>query len=443
MWQQENDRQPICSVMETKFELRAVMDRRQFIASGPAAIGVGANAATAQDYSDYSKDPRPDVSEGTCTAGSLDGDVFAGPPVVSGPASNEATILQPLKRMATGHLEYAVEGGEWNRVEALHAGMRPLSEHVLKFRLPDLPPGKRIRYRIVAHTIGWVKIRQFYHGEMKAGTPKVTDTREFRALDPMAASTSFVVWNDTHENDETLAKLHQHTSVLKPDFLLWNGDQSNDVHFERDMAGQFLTPSGMAIADQWPLAYVRGNHECRGPAAWSLPDFTGSPNDEFYYGFRSGPVAALVMDTGEDKHDSSRYFGGTAAYAKFQKTQAQWLKEVVTADWFNSAPHKILFCHIPLWFRHPRYGSFDGHKLCRELWSATLVDAGVKLVISGHTHSHLWMPTADDQPIAQLVGGGPHPTGATLIHATANSEELRIRMSTLDGTTVNDIRLGA
>lgn len=419
------------------------MDRRQFIASGSAAIGVGASVATAQDYSDYSKDPRPDVPEGTCTAGSLDGDVFAGPPVVSGPGSDDVTILQPLQRMATGHLEYAVEEGDWNRVEALHAGMRPLSEHVLKFRMPDLPPGKRIRYRVVAHTIGWVKVRQFYHGEMKAGQPQTTEVREFRALDPTADSTSFVVWNDTHENDETLAALQKHTAVLKPDFLLWNGDQSNDVHFERDMAGQFLTPSGMSIADQWPLAYVRGNHECRGPAAWSLPDFTGSPNDEFFYGFRSGPIAALVMDTGEDKSDSNQAYGGTAAYAKMQEAQTEWLKQIVREEWFRSAPHKILFCHIPLWISQQKPGVFGGHSLCRELWSPTLIDAGIKLVISGHTHTHGWMPIRDDQPIAQLIGGGPGPASATLIHATADTKELRLRVLKLDGTSAADIRLAA
>ncbi len=417
------------------------MDRRQFIAATPVLLGAGATAASAQDYSDYSKDPRPDVPEGTCTAGSLDGDVFAGPPVVSGPGSESVFVLQPLQRNATGYLEYAIEGGEWKRVEALHAGMRPMSEHVLKFRLPALPPGKRIRYRVVAHTIGWIKVRQFYHGVMQAGKPRTSSEREFQSLDPDAESTSFVVWNDTHENDETIAALQQQTAELKPDFLLWNGDQSNDCHFERDMSEQFLAPSGLAIADQWPLAYVRGNHECRGPAAWSLPEFTGSQNDEFYYGFRSGPIAVLVMDTGEDKPDSNKSYGGTAAYAKMQEAQAEWLKEIVKEEWFTTAPHKILACHIPLWILRQNPGAFGGHRLCRELWSPTLIDAGIKLVISGHTHSHRWMPRSKNQPIAQLIGGGPSPTSATLIHATADTEELRLRVVKLDGTSAADIRL--
>ena len=35
---------------------------------------------------------------------------------------------------------------------------------------------------------------------------------------------------------------------------------------------------------------------------------------QFYYAFRSGPLAALVMDTGEDKPDDSPHFGGMVAF---------------------------------------------------------------------------------------------------------------------------------
>jgi acid phosphatase type 7 len=419
------------------------VNRRRFLAAAAATGAAGTAPLAAQNYSDYSKDPRPDVPEGTLTAGSLDGPAFAGSPVVSGPAPDVVTILQPLQRAATGHLEYAIGDGPWVRASGGHGGLLPLSEHVLKFRMPPLPPGKEIRYRVVGHTVGWVKVRQFYHGEIKAGPPQTGPESRFRTLDPAAESTTFAVWNDTHENAETLKALHGMTERLRPDFLVWNGDQSNDVHFERDMAGQFLTPAGLAIADRWPLAYVRGNHDVRGPAALSLPDFTGSPGDRFYYGFRSGPVAALVLDTGEDKADDSPYFGGTAAFEPMQEEQAEWLKGTVAEPWFRDAPHKVLFCHIPLWFDHPRLkgNPFKGHQHARGLWEATLTAAGVSVVISGHTHDYLWMPKKDGQPIAQLIGGAPQPKMATLIHGTAMEKELKLTMTKLDGTVVADVML--
>jgi acid phosphatase type 7 len=291
-----------------------------------------------------------------------------------------------------------------------------------------------------------VKVKQFYHGEMKSGEPETSPEYTFRTLDPHAEKTTFAVWNDTHENAETLRTLHGLTTALKPDFLLWNGDQSNDVHFEKDMAGQFLSPAGLTIADRWPLAYVRGNHDVRGPAARSLTDFTGTPDDQFYYAFRSGPLAALVMDTGEDKPDDSPYFGGMAAFQKMQQRQAEWLKSIVRQTWFRSAPHKVLFCHIPLWFTRdifPTQHRWECHDVCRKLWTPTLADAGVKLVISGHTHDHRWMPAKEGQPIAQLIGGGPLPRQATFIRGTATRDTLTLKMTKLDGTVVADLALDA
>lgn len=85
-------------------------------------------------------------------------------------------------------------------------------------------------------------MRQFYHGEFKAGEQQVSPESSFRTLDPSADTTTFAVWNNTRENAETLKALDKLTNAMKPDFMLWNGDQSNDVHFENQMTGQFLSP---------------------------------------------------------------------------------------------------------------------------------------------------------------------------------------------------------
>lgn len=420
------------------------MDRRRFL-SASATVGgsLSASLVVAQDYSDYSKDPRPDVADGAWTAGGPDGPVFAGSPVVSGPAADEICILQPVQRLATGYMEYSVEGGEWQRVDADDDGLAPLAQHVLKFRLPPLPAGRVIRHRCVARAAGWIKVRQFYHGEFKVGKPQVSPEYSFRTLNPSADTTTFAVWNDTHENSETLKGLDALTNAIRPDFMLWNGDQSNDVHFEDQMVGQFLSPEGLAIADKWPLAYVRGNHDCRGPAARSVADFTGTPGDRFYYAFRSGPLAAIVLDTGEDKSDDSPYLSGMGAFQKMAREQAAWLKEIVKTPWFVESPHKVLFCHIPLWFDHPKIPGSTNNVAAniRSLCLDTLVDAGVKLVISGHTHDYLWMPAKEGQPIAQLIGGAPSVSHATWIYGEATQDTLRLKMTRLDGTVLTDAKL--
>ncbi len=415
------------------------LDRRAFLTASAGSLAA-AGTASAQDA-----ETEAEVPEGAFTAGSDDGPAFAGPPAVSGPSPESMVVLQPVSRFATGYLEYSVDGGAFRRAEAAPAGLRPFEEHVLKFELPPLPPGKEIAYRTVAHSVGWTRVRQFYHGQVAAGAPQTSETRTFRTLDPGAAATRFAVWNDTHENAETLAALHARTAELSPDFLLWNGDQTNDLHFEGDMAAQLVAPAGLSLAG-WPLAYVRGNHDVRGPAAKHLPRFTGTPGDRFHYAFRSGPVAALVMDTGEDKPDDSVYFGGMAAFQPMQRRQAEWLRQVAREPWFRSAPFKVMFCHIPLYSRRdifPQHRRWEHHTFCREQWEAALLDAGVKLIVSGHTHAQEWRPAGDGQPIAQLIGGAPQPRWATFIKGVATNDKLEVQMSRLDGEVLATAEIAA
>jgi predicted phosphodiesterase len=416
------------------------MDRRTFLsAAGALPIAGLVSSAVADDTF------QPTRSDATFTAGSGPGPIFIGSPVICGPAADAITILQPISRHATGWLEYAVENGPFQRVDNLAGGLMPLESHVLKFRLPFLPAGKKIRYRITARTIGWVQVREFYHGQVMPGEPQTTPEYSFKTISARAEETRFVVWNDTHENSETLHALHKLTAEAQPDFLLWNGDQSNDIHFEEKMAGQYLMPEGLAIADRWPLAYVRGNHDVRGPAARLLPKFTGAPDDRYYYSFRSGPVAAIVLDTGEDKPDTSEWLGGLTNFEAMRREQTAWLRATVRETWFQTAPFRVMFCHIPFWFRNVDLDKWVGvcSKPCRDAWTSILQEAGVHVVISGHTHDHAWMPAKENQPLNQLIGGGPKPQHATIICGEATSNQLRLTMKKLDGKVVADVKLKA
>lgn len=413
------------------------MDRRTFL----AATGVAGLASAAPSLQAQETAAEPAFSAGS----SPEGPALLGSAVVSGPAPESIVILQPLQRHATGYLEYAVGDGPLERVDSDQGGLLPFDPHVLKFRLPPLPLGTQVRYRVTAKTIGWVPVREFVHGRIVAGPEEVGPEAVFKTLDPAADATRFVVWNDTHENADTLAELHKQTAAAEPDFLLWNGDQTNDVHFRDKLAGQVLAPLGLPIAARWPLAYVRGNHDVRGPAARSLPEFTGTPDDQFFFAFRSGPLAALVMDTGEDKADDHPNFAGLAAFERLRERQAAWLAQVIELPWFQEAAFRVLFCHLPLWWIRDRKDIdwWEYSQASRDLWLPKLLEGRVSLVVSGHTHHAAWLPASASQPIAQLIGGGPQPRAATILEGTATRRDLDLTMKRLDGTVVSAVRLAA
>ena len=66
---------------------------------------------------------------------------------------------------------------------------------------------------------------------------------------------------------------------------------------------------------------------------------------------------------------------------------------------------------------------------------------GVKLVVSGHTHDHKWLPAGEARPISQLIGGGPKPTAATIIEGHATRKSLSLTMRSLDGKILQTVEL--
>ena len=134
-----------------------------------------------------------------------------------------------------------------------------------------------------------------------------------------------------------------------------------------------------------PVVYSRGNHEGRGREFYRLPWMCPTPTGEFYYLFRQGPVAAIVLDAGEDKPDSSTEYSGTAVYDGYRQAQLEWLKEIVKDPAFKSAPVKICIMHIPT--INDR-NSWYSQKWANKNFLPILNDAGIMAMFSGHHHRH-------------------------------------------------------
>lgn len=385
-----------------------MIQRRTFIAS------LAGMAVTAQGVRAVAQTP------------SSAGSVFGTPPMAWAVRANGIDFLWSVSRLARGQVELRGEGLEGASGGATVAtdefGFVPQSAGIMRVTVDGLRPGATYEWRAVVHSID---------GE---ATREATAWRSFRTLDPSAASTHFVMWNDTHENHETIRRLHEVTPPA--DFLLWNGDTCNDWHEEEWLVPTLMAPAGLNISEGRPLLLTMGNHDVRGKFAFRVPEHIALPTNRPYYAFRSGPVAIVALNTGEDKPDDHPSFAGRVAMQRLRETQAKWLREVIERPEMANAPYRLVFCHLPLRWLEEREnldyydgGEFDAYaRSSRDLWHESLVRWGAQVVLSGHTHRPASIPPTPGFPYHQITGGGPQPDRATWTEVRADASSMSIVM---------------
>lgn len=354
------------------------------------------------------------------------------PAVIMAPRHDGAEVVWSVSELSRGHVEWKAADGSKGIAGADRFGMVPQGVEILRVRLHGMKPGMEYELRSITET-----------SDQKVAGP----WKKFRTLAPNAESTSFVVWNDTHQNNETIKALHEKTPA--GDFLLWNGDTCNDWHQEDWLVPTLLHPAEQDITAGRPMFLVWGNHDVRGKWAYRVPEMIATPDARPYYAFRSGPLAVICLHTGEDKPDSHPSFGGRVAFDQLRAEQAEWLKAVIEQPEFRDAPNRLVFCHIPLRWKNERkleaadyesggYDYFSGRS--RDAWHDSLVKWGAQVVVSGHTHQAALIPANKEFPYVQLVGGGPKPDIATWIEGKADKAGLTLIMKNLQGEIVQQVK---
>ncbi len=392
--------------------------RRRWLQAGPLAAALGWGRVTAAQAPPISRPP--------------ENFRLVGAPVVQGVSSSAVSVVWGVNDTSTGWVEYG-ETAALGRLAAPDGhGLRPLDAVVHRVRLDGLTPGTRYFYRAVSVPVAFLGAY-----DIRRGRPFESAVGSFTTPDEgRGARVEFAVINDTHEQPETLKALFTTLAASPGDFLFWNGDMFNDIATHQQMSEQLLTPAGMAYAAQRPVWFARGNHDVRGPEARGLGRFLDTPGGRFHYSVRQGPVAFLVLDTGEDKPDDAAVYAGLGTFDAYRTAQAAWLAGELQQDHVRSAPFRVVIAHIPLYTTRDTqpHGGADA----RAKWHEHLARGGVDLLITGHTHRHAWMAPDATRPFGQLTGGGPRPQDATLIRAEADRERLTARMFRLDGTLIGE-----
>ena len=310
-------------------------------------------------------------------------------PWVVGVGENEMTIVWTSTSRCMGWIEVAPDDGT-----SFYAQERPryyedlLGRHVVSevhhVHLTNLKPGTVYRYRLFQQCIDDRGHSPIPLGRVTASDVYSRSPFAVRTLDKSKEEISFVMTNDIHGRDSIM---HAHTKDIKstnPDFVVFNGDMASFMGSIADIEKDFMTRASKNFSADFPLVYVRGNHEARGPGYGEFlnlfPTSTGTPSQMFVH----GPAAFLVLDCGEDKPDSDIEYGGTAAYDAYREQMAQWLKQAVASEEFKAAPVKIVLMHIPF----ENKAGWWGNNELKRLLLPILNEANVDVMLSGHNHSY-------------------------------------------------------
>lgn len=310
-------------------------------------------------------------------------------PWVVGVSENEMTIVWTSTSRCMGWVEVAPDDGS-----SFYAEERPrfyedlMGRHVISdvhhVRLTNLKPGTVYRYRLFQQCID-----DSGHSPIPLSRVTASDVysqRPFavRTLNNGKEEISFTVINDIHGRDSIMNALTKDIRANNPDFVVFNGDMASFMGSIADIEKDFMIRASKNFSPNFPLVYVRGNHEARGPGYCEFlnlfPTSTGTPSQMFFH----GPAAFLVLDCGEDKPDSDIEYGGTAAYDAYREQMAQWLKQAVASEEFKSAPVKIVLMHIPF----ENNAGWWGNNELKRLLLPILNEADVDIMLSGHNHGY-------------------------------------------------------
>lgn len=334
-------------------------------------------------------------------------------PYLQGPRADSMTVVWFTNKPCVSWVEYGPTASLGEKVFPAHDGLIDAgrARHVVE--LSGLRPGATYRYRVVSKEIVKFAPYKVDFGEQVAG-----ETLSFRTCDPAKASFSFYVIADAHEKAQQLDGLLQSVDRSAVDLVVLDGDMIN--HFERDsqIFGGFLDVCVARFAKEIPFVYVRGNHETRGALARRLAEFAPVPEGRFYYSFDHGPVHFIVLDSGEDKPDTSKEYSGLVAFDPYRRQQADWLARDVQSETSRRAAFRVALVHMPT------HGGNDWHgeRHIRQLWTPLLNQGKVDLVISGHTHRSNYLPPAADANQYDLAILSP----ATVLQVDVTEEQLSV-----------------
>ncbi len=349
--------------------------------------------------------------------------ILEGPYLVA-PTEDGVTVVWTTDTPCHSRVDFGPTPDLGQSVESSDHGMLRVGT-VHAIRLEGLPAGQACYYKVSSTRV--VKLKPYWP---EKGLAVESPVYSFRTPSRTRETVSFEVITDTQHED--LRRLEKHLDAVQwdeIDFLVHTGDALNWVRDEDQMFQGFLHPLSVRLEHQTPLVFARGNHDTRGPFARGLHDYLPTETGEFYFAFDAGPVHFLVLDTGEDKADSTTVYADLNRFEQYRDREFRWLEEHArTCDRMKTAPFRVILLHSPNW-GWEQQGS--------DRWERLATRAGIDLVIAGHRHRLSRTNAGEEGSGFTVLVLGQDQVG----RVSASSTELRVAVTDTAGKDLDSFLL--
>ena len=285
---------------------------------------------------------------------------FASEPMVID-TGKEYSVVFATNDYGTAYIEYTYEGKDY-KVTDNTAGRLNSDSKIHSIRVP-YEHLKNNTYKV-----GSTRVIDEYSYGSRLGKAIVSEEYTFTCNE--SDEQTYLVISDWHAMLDKAYSAIEYTGEYDAVILL--GDSAPNVDFESDVIKNTVTFGGKVSAGTKPVIYVRGNHETRGDYANDLPTALGL--EELYYTTDVGPYSFIVLDSGEDKVDSHREYGGLTDYGSYRAEMVEWMKTATVTN------KKVIA------LSHAWQVSTVEEDLCLAAWDE-LDRIGTRLILSGHTHT--------------------------------------------------------
>lgn len=347
-------------------------------------------------------------------------------PFLQAPSADGVTVSWATSAKCLSWVEYRPESAsQWLTNSPTHQGLVDADVTYHNVPLTGLRPGTPYVYRAVSRAmVSFLPSKVTYGGVVASAEHRFTT---FNADKP---DTAFVVVNDRHEHVPQLNASLAAVQWTNVDVAFLNGDMVNAVREEPLLYQCIIDPCVQNFASAIPVVYVRGNHDTRGSFARHLMEFFPTDSGRYYYTLRQGPVAFLVLDSGEDKSDQDVAYAGLVAFEPYLEQELQWLARQLQDPAFQSAPFRVCLMHIP-----PKAQTKP--QFIRVQWLldhvVPLLNQGkVDLLLCAHTHKYALHPAGTGGRQFPLLIGGTE----TVIRCDATEAQLSVSATDLSGQTL-------